>query len=167
MPVDVERDHVLGDPDAELTLVEYLDLECPSCGRLLATVDEVRDELGDRLRLVVRHLPIPARHPRAVRAAVATEAAALQGRFEDMVRRLLTHQTAMGEDDLIGHARALDLDVERFAHALEEEIGGRRIEEDVESAIRSGAQRTPTFFAGGTRIDATYSTATLLDALTR
>ncbi|HEY7718064.1 MAG TPA: Na+/H+ antiporter NhaA, partial [Pedococcus sp.] len=70
-PVDPDRDHVRGRPDAPLTLVEYGDFECPFCGRATGVVSELRERFGEDLRYVFRHLPLPDVHPRAERAALA------------------------------------------------------------------------------------------------
>src|SRR3712207_8238519 len=64
-PVDPARDHIRGPVDAPLTLVEYGDFECPFCGRATGAVEEVRERLGDRLRYVFRHLPLPDVNPRS------------------------------------------------------------------------------------------------------
>src|SRR5690606_11212295 len=79
-PVDPARDHILGPADAPLTVVEYLDYECPFCARATGVIHELRERFGDDLRYVVRHLPLPDMHPHAEQAAVAAEAAAEQGR---------------------------------------------------------------------------------------
>ena len=57
-PVDATRDHVLGAPDAEITLVEYGSYDCPHCRAANERITEVRNELGARVRYVFRHRPI-------------------------------------------------------------------------------------------------------------
>src|SRR5690606_28394695 len=75
-PVDPARDHMWGRPDAPLTLVEYGDYQCPFCLKVSGAIEEVKEELGDRLRYVWRHAPLEREHPNAVAAAEAVEAAA-------------------------------------------------------------------------------------------
>ena len=70
-PVDPDRDHIRGDPDAALTFVEYGDFECPFCSRATGAIDEVRAHFGDELRYVWRHLPLERVHPRSFDAARA------------------------------------------------------------------------------------------------
>src|SRR5690606_35951562 len=91
-PVDPARDHMWGRPDAPLTLVEYGDYQCPFCLKVSGAIEEVKEELGDRLRYVWRHAPLEREHPNAVAAAEAVEAAALQGKRTEFAKSLLADQ---------------------------------------------------------------------------
>lgn len=164
-PVDAGRDHIRGRPDAALTLVEYGDFECPFCGRATGVVRELRQRFGDDLRYVFRHLPLPDVHPRAERAARAAEAAGAQGRFWEMHDLLFLHQSELEDEDLLGYAAKLGLDVAEFARALDSEAVARRVREDVASAEASGARGTPTFFIEANRHVAPHDTETLARAL--
>ena len=159
-----DRDHAVGPADAPITLLEYVDFECPFCAMALPAVREVRRRLGDRLRFVVRHFPRPE-HPHARRAAEAAEAAAAQGRFWEMHDLLLEHQQALEEPDLVEYAARVDLDVERFRRELAEDAYHDRVQEDVLSAIHSGARGTPPFFINGVRHEGRGETDELLGAV--
>lgn len=165
-PVDLGRDHIRGRVDAEVTLVEYLDYECPFCARATGTAPELWDHFGDRLRWVVRHLPLP-QHPHAEMAALAVEAAGRQDRFWEMHEYLFAHHDQLELEDLAGHADALGLDVERFLRDLQDEALARHVREDLASADAGGARGTPTFFIGGVRHEGRYDAAALIEALER
>src|SRR4051794_10621383 len=83
------------------TLTEYGDFECPYCGNAYADVKEARRRLGDSVTFEFRHFPIEQRHPHALQAAEAAEAARAQGRFEQMHDLLFENQRALERDDLI------------------------------------------------------------------
>lgn len=163
-PVDPRRDHVRGPQDAPVTLVEYGDFECPYCGQAEPVVRDLLAGFGD-LRYVWRHLPLNDVHPRAQLAAEAAEAAAAQGAFWPMHDRLLAHQDDLRPRDLVGHAEALGLDVERFRRDLQEHVGTARIAEDVDTADLSGVSGTPTFFVNGRRHQGAYDITTLSRAV--
>lgn len=163
-PVDPRRDHVRGPQDAPVTLVEYGDFECPYCGQAEPVVRDLLAGFGD-LRYVWRHLPLNDVHPRAQLAAEAAEAAAAQGAFWPMHDRLLAHQDDLRPRDLVGHAEALGLDVERFRRDLQEHAGTARIAEDVDTADLSGVSGTPTFFVNGRRHQGAYDITTLSRAV--
>ncbi|MGD9573203.1 MAG: Na+/H+ antiporter NhaA [Thermoleophilia bacterium] len=164
-PVDPERDHIRGDPDAPLTLVEFADFECPFCGRATGAIEDVRGAFRDQLRYIVRYLPLSDVHPNAELAAEAVEAAGAQGMFWEMHDRLFQHQDALGPDDLVGHAEAIGLDVPRFIDELEKGVHGPRVREDVASAEASGVSGTPTFFVNGVRHSGPYDFETLSRAI--
>ncbi|MGH3349439.1 MAG: Na+/H+ antiporter NhaA [Nocardioides sp.] len=165
-PVDPARDHVFGAEDAEVTLVEYLDYECPFCARATGTANEVRDYFGPRIRYVVRHLPLP-QHPHAELAAVAAEAAARQGKFWEMHKHLFAHQSELEHKDLAGYAGELGLNIEEFLRDLEDPELAQHVRDDMDSATASGARGTPTFFVGTHRHEGRYDARTLIAALER
>ena len=106
--VDPARDHVRGDPDGLVTLVEYADFECPYCGRAEPTIRELlAGSHRDGLRYVFRHLPLSDVHPHAQLAAEASEAAAAQGAFWPMHDTLMEHQGELELDDVRRYAEEL------------------------------------------------------------
>src|ERR1700730_2070266 len=162
--VNAERDHILGPPDASVTLVEYGDFECPFCARSYPAVRAIRRQLGDQLRFVYRHFPRPE-HPHARHAAEAAEAASAQGHFWQMHNMLFEHQSALEDKDLIGYAAAIGLDVGRFEHDLTTHVYLERVHGDLESAARSGAHGRPTFFINGVKHEGADTFDDLMDAI--
>jgi protein-disulfide isomerase len=166
LTVDVGADdHVRGPASAPLTLVEYGDYECPYCGPAYPIVKEVERILGDDLRSVFRNFPLSDIHPHAFQAAEAAESAAAQGRFWEMHDRLFENQKRLRTKDLLSHARALGLDVERIEADLDARAYEGRVGDDIRSGLRSGVNGTPTFFVNGVRHNGSYDVETLLDAL--
>ncbi|MBK1783601.1 Na+/H+ antiporter NhaA [Prauserella cavernicola] len=164
-PVDPETDHIRGPEDAPLTLVEYAGFECPFCGYATGVVEELRERFGDDLRYVFRHLPLTEIHPRGDLAAEACEAAGAQGAFWAMHDRLFAHQDQLEPGDLVDHAAALGLDLERFTRELGSGVHGARVRDDVSGADASGVHGTPTFFINGVRHTGATETEELAAAL--
>lgn len=160
-PVDPEKDHILGPPDAPLTLVEYGDFECPFCARATGVTKELRQRFGDRFRYVFRHLPLPDVHPHSELAARAAVAADAQGRFWEMHDLLYQHQDELEYEDTAGYAAGLGLDVEKFLRDLDAEETAERVREDAASAEASGVRGAPTFFIGNRRHTGPYDAVTL------
>ena len=161
--VDPERDHIRGPDDAPVTLVEYGDFECSYCGQAEGVIRELLSSLGDDVRYVWRQLPLNDVHPSAQIAAEASEAAAAQGKFWEMYDLLLSHQGDLRPKDLVGYARELGLDVDRFQDELRRREYAPRISEDVASADESGVSGTPTFFINGRRHYGVYDIDTLTE----
>lgn len=164
-PVNAE-DHVIGAPDAGITLIEYGEFECPHCGRAHFQLKELRKRLPELgARIVFRHLARDEVHPFSVRAAVTAEAAAEQGRFWDMHDRFFENQHALEYDDLRRHAAAVGLDVAQFMEDLSDSSLLDRVHADSARALAAGAVSTPTFFLNGRVYDGSYSAAALAAAM--
>jgi protein-disulfide isomerase len=166
-PVDPQRDHIRGDPDAPLTLVEYGDFECPFCSRATGAIDEVREHFGDQLRYVWRHLPLERVHPRAFDAARASEAAALQGKFWEMAFELFAHQDDLEWSDMYRYAAAIGCDIEKFDQDVRVHATKilHRVQDDAQDAEVMDLNSTPTFFVNGIRHKGPWDAATLIRAL--
>src|SRR5689334_4938952 len=113
-------DHVQGAASARVTLVEYGDFECPYSREAVKTIEALQREFGDDLRFVFRHFPLAEKHPHAIQAAEAAEAAAAQGEFWPMYAMLFAHQWDLEYRDLMDYAGQLDLDRPQFGEALKQ-----------------------------------------------
>jgi protein-disulfide isomerase len=160
-----ERDHALGPANARVTLVEYGDFECPSCGEAYPVIKQAERAFGSNLRVVFRHFPLRSSHPHAFKAALAAEAAGEQGKFWEMHDRLFEHQNALSDEDLLHHAGKLGLDLERFRSALGSEVHAERVRGDLSSGARSGVNGTPSLFINGVRYDGARDRGSLVAAL--
>ena len=161
-PVDPDTDHVRG--DGPRTLLLYGDYEDPR-SRDAYRIAQALEAGRTPLRLCFRHLPDDERHPDALRAAVAAEAAHDQGRFWDMHDMLFTGQSALDKASLRSYAATLGLDVERFTREFASDAQLARITEDVRGALQAGARSTPALFVDGTLL-AAHDFDTVLAALT-
>ena len=147
------RDHVVGTPDAPVTVVEYGDYECPFCAQTNKLVSDLLSNEPGTLRYVFRHFPLAIAHPRAQQAAEAAEAAGAQGKFWEMHHMLFNNPTALDLESLTRYAGQLGLDVERFEDELADQVHARRVRDNFMSGVRSGCNGTPTSFVNGVRHD--------------
>lgn len=161
VPVGPE-DHVLGSPEAPLTLVMYGDYTCPYTRRASAFVDVARRKLGRRMRYAFRHFPREELHQDAALLAEAAHAAASQRRFWEMHEALLRTDEPL---DPVEMAALLGLDLERFASELQARTHRTYVAREVDGGIRSGVSGTPTLFINGNRHVGTWEGGSLLRAL--
>jgi protein-disulfide isomerase len=164
VPVNAQ-DHIRGNANAPLTLLEYGDYQCPYCGAAYPIVEQVRQHFGDRLRFVFRHFPLTQVHPHAESAAEAAEAAGAQGKFWEMDDMLFTHQYALDDVHLAEYAAVIGLDIGGFKLDLASHAYAEQVREYFLSGVRSGVNGTPTFFINGERHDGSYNLPTLTAAL--
>ncbi len=164
--VDPDRDHMRGNPNAPLTLVEYGDFECPFCSRATGSIDEVRAYFGeDQLRYVWRHLPQERVHPHAMDAARASEAAALQGRFFEMAVRMFEFQDFLEWEHIYRYADGVGIDVAKFDEDVHSPKVLHRVQDDAQDAELMDLGSTPTFFVNGRRHAGPWDAASLIRAL--
>ncbi|MFR9802644.1 DsbA family protein [Pseudonocardia sp. RS010] len=143
--------------DGKVTFVEFLDFECEACRSVYPAIEQLRSEYGDRVSFVVRYFPIQS-HFNAERAARAVEAAAQQGRFEQMYQRMYETQAEWGEqqvpmdDRFRGYAADLGLDLAEYDRVYAAPQTLERIRADVADGQALGVTGTPTFFLNGERL---------------
>jgi protein-disulfide isomerase len=159
-PVTLE-DHAQGRFDADVTLVQYGDYECPDTRIALHSVHALLREFQDQLLFVFRHFPLVEIHPPARWAAAAAEAAAAQGEFWRMHEHLFQHQHALTSDDLHQYAMVLGLDLARFDPDRVSSEVAARIERDVASGARHGIEGTPTFYINRVRHTTSFDVTNL------
>jgi protein-disulfide isomerase len=144
-----EKDHIEGNHHAAIELVEYGDYQCPHCGRAYPIVKRMQQQLGDQLTFIFRNFPLAKIHPEATIAAIATEAAALQGKYWEMHDIVFENQDDLYMEALIEYAAELGLDIPQFEKDMADPALAIKVEADFESGIRSGVNATPTFFING------------------
>jgi protein-disulfide isomerase len=148
-----DYDHFQGSPLAPIELIQYGDFQCVYCGDVYPTIKWLQDSFGDLLKFVYRHYPIPTRHPLALQAAVATEAAAMQGKFWLMHDMIYENQKHLTRTSLSDFAREIDLDPQAFEDCREHRKLFRKVISDFEGGVKSGVNSSPTFFVNGVRYD--------------
>ncbi len=151
------EDHTIGPDDAPVTVVEYGDFECPSCGMAYPILKSIQRRLGNQMRFVFRPFPLSQSHPHAAHAAQAAEAAAAQGKFWPMHDTLFENQDRLTDTDLWRYASDLDLDAELMRQEVEQEKYAARVSASFRSGVRSGVNGTPTFFINGRRHDGPWA----------
>ena len=137
-----------GGKQARVTIVEWSDFQCPFCGRVNATLQQVEATYGDRVALVFKHLPLPM-HPGAPAAHAAAEAAHRQGHFWAMHDKIFANPREVDAVTLARYAEEIGLDIDRFRRDSESEVVRERIRSDAQEARELGVSGTPSFFVNG------------------
>lgn len=139
-----EEDHVRGNPDAAITIVEYSDLECPFCARLHPTLERVVEEQDD-VKWVYRHFPLSS-HRNAIGAAVASECVARLGgndAFWSFVDAAFANQNRLGESWYASQAQALGIDAGEFVSCQSDQEVVAEVGTDFNEVRRLGGGGTP------------------------
>ena len=157
---DADSIHILGASDAPVTLMEFGDFQCPPCAELAEPINQLERDYRSRLRVVFRHLPL-ANHQHAREAALASEAAGLQGRFWQMHDLLYREQSLWSNAPDVrvffsAYAAILGLDIDRFKKDMESDKAKAQIGFDEEQAMTLGVKSTPTIFINNQEVPPAY-----------
>jgi protein-disulfide isomerase/rhodanese-related sulfurtransferase/uncharacterized membrane protein len=145
--------HMVGNPQALVTVVEFGDIECPACEFAEANAREIRRRYGSVIRFVFRQFPLERIHPQAEKAAEASECAAAQGKFWEALDKFYDNHRDLSVPALARYAGELGLDVPKFNQCLSSGAMGPRVRRDLADARALGLRATPTFFVGDTVIE--------------
>ena len=153
-PPGAEPPHIRGNVNASVTLEEFGDFECFSCGVYYPELKKIESEFGDKLRVIFRERPLVPPHQHALLAAQAAEAAGRQDRFWEMHDKLYENQKEWSAaTDLVPmfveYAKQIGLDTDRFMKDLNGEAVATRIFQDGRRAHAFVINSTPTFFVNG------------------
>lgn len=150
--VPVQGDEPMkGSKDALVTIVEFSDFECPFCGRVEPTIDQVLSKYGDDVRVVWMNNPLPF-HKNAMPAAIASlEAHRQKGDkgFWAMHKKMFENQRGLTQDNLEKWAKELGLNAKQFKAALDDKKFEDVIKKQQALAKSLGASGTPSFFVNG------------------
>jgi protein-disulfide isomerase len=163
MMPDPERDHIFGNPHGDVMLLEYGDYECPYCAEAHDAIMQLAELLADRLCYAYRHYPLINKHPNAVSAALAAEAAAEKNEFWEVHELLFENQNAL--DELEGVLEAGGFDSERIMKAVRSGKHKDRVSEDREMGTHAGVEGTPTIFINGQLYEGDFDPEEMLDEI--
>lgn len=133
---------------AVVEIVEFADFQCPFSERATATIAELKKTYGAKLTFRWMNNPL-AFHVRARAAAIAVEAARLQGKFDAMHAKLFANQRALEDADIRRYAKAIGLNLAKFDAALADAKIAALVDRDMKIAQALGANGTPSFFVNG------------------
>lgn len=161
---EITENRILGNKEAQITLVEYTDLECPFCSRGNNVVNELKKVYGDKLKIVLKHLPLPM-HPKAMPAAMYYEAiAASQGldRAHAWTNEVFSNQDKMRtmkpEDFFKAMAKKAGVNDAKVTQTLKKDQAALQaiIQKDMQEAQKFGFQGTPGFLVNGVSVRGAY-----------
>ncbi len=150
------NDHIQGDRNAPIELVEYGDYQCPYCGQAYPIIKAIQQKLKGDLKFVFRNFPLTDVHPDAFDAALAAEAAALQNKFWQMHDTIYENQDSLDSESLISYTKEIGLDVQRFKDDMKNNSLSAKIENDFEGGVRSGVNGTPSFYINGAKYEGAW-----------
>lgn len=145
-PVIPQKDIVIGDPAAPVTLEEFGDYESAECAQAAEVVKEVLEKYEGRVKFIFRHFPLTSVHQKAHKAAEAAIGAAQEGRFWEMHHTLFDNRRNLGTISLKSYARESGVTNKRYLDELINSTWGVHVQDDLREGLERGVRTIPTFF---------------------
>jgi protein-disulfide isomerase len=162
--------HFRGPEKAAITLLEFGDYSCPSCGAYHPVVKELLNRYPQQVRLEFHHYPLISLHPNAMAAALAVEAAGEQSRYWEMHDLVFEHQLEWSsspnpETVFLTLANSIGINSNDFMQAMRSPQLRDRVLEDVVRAREAKIDAVPTFFINGERIHVTLGLSAFVEII--
>ena len=163
--IPVAGSPVKGPEDARITLVEFSDFECPFCSAAVKQVDIVMKAYPKDVKLIYKQFPL-SMHPHAELAAEASLAAREQGKFWEMYELLFKNFRQLSRDSILGMAKDLGLDLDKFQADLDSGKFKKEVEKDIADGEAANVYGTPAFYINGKQYNGEVTLAALKPILT-
>ncbi|MCW1892341.1 MAG: DsbA family protein [Candidatus Uhrbacteria bacterium] len=166
VPEVTGEDHVKGNANAKVTLIEYSDFECPYCAKHNPSIDQALKDFPNDVRVIYRHFPLSF-HPNAQKAAVASECAAKQGKFWEMHDGLfkMAETEGLTIEGMRKLAGDLKLNTGDFNTCLDGDETLARVEADYNGGVAAGVSGTPGTFVNGKIVEGAVPYASFKQAI--
>lgn len=155
-PPGAQPANILGSPTATVTVEEFADFQCPTCAAVHPKMKEINALYGSRIKYIYRNFPLPM-HQHGYEAAVAAEAAGMQGKYWEMQNQLFPNQQAWANAAdarkiFSEYAQKLGLDVNKFETDMLGLPAKSRVDLDLERGRALNVNSTPTIYINGKQI---------------
>jgi len=146
--VGVDDDPCIGPKGAPVTVIEFTDYQCPFCGRVRPTINQIIEEYKEKVQYCLRDFPL-AFHQDAPKAHEAAECAGDQDKYWEYNKVLFNNQGAIKVDDLKSYAKRVSLDTKKFDKCLDSGKYKDEVMADQRDGQKYGVSGTPSFFING------------------
>ncbi len=151
--IETEGRVSLGPDSAPIKIVEFVDFQCERCQELWGFLKKVQELHAETVQIIVCNQPLGSIHPQAMNAALAAEAALLQGKYWQMADALFASQSDLSTDAITAIAEEVGLDPEQFKKDRLSQQLVMRITADLQEGQRLGIDRTPVIYLNGRKLE--------------
>lgn len=163
-PTDVKREEVeiatapfLGNVQAKVVIVEFVDYKCPNCLAAEPIIRKVVNRYGSKVKLIIRNFPVESTHPGAGQLALLARCAYEQGAFWPVHDYLFAHQAEIGasavDENILNLLVDLGVDTKKFDECFKSNQTKVAVNKDYADGYRFGVAGTPTFFINGYKVE--------------
>jgi protein-disulfide isomerase len=164
-PIKEPREIIIGNPDAAVTMVEFIDYESEACARIHPVVKEIMDIYEGKVNFNFRHFPLVKIHQKAHKAAEAAIAASQEGKFWEMHEIIFNNRKNLGTISLKSYAKEIGTTNKDFLNNLINGKFGWNVQDDLTEGIQLGVKDVPAFFVNGKEVKGNISLKILKEAI--
>lgn len=165
IPVISSEEVIVGNPDAAVTVTEFVDYESEQTAKLHHIVKQLMEEFGDKVNFNFRHYPQTTIHQKAHKAAEAAIGAAQEGRFWEMHEILIQNRRHLGTVSLKLYAREAGAMAKSFLDDMINSKYGWFVQDDLKFGLELGITEVPAFLINGEKLDKKPTHKNLSDAI--
>lgn len=153
-PAGAEPETFKGSQNAPIIVEEFADFECGACADKHLVFNQINADYGSRIKFVFRNYPLVEVHDKAYDAAVAVEAAGIQGKFWEMQNILYANQqkwsNALNHRSMFEkYAKTIGLNMEKYTKDSLGVVAKNRVDADMKRGMALGIRSTPTVYVNG------------------
>ena len=152
-------DHIRGNLEAPVKIIEFSDYQCPYCQRFHVTMQQVMAEYGDDVVWIYKHFPLSSIHPNAESAAIASECVAEQAGndgFWQFTDAMFAYQSQLGSALYLQVAEQIGVDINQFNDCVSSGKYSGKIQADLTLGGQNGVDGTPGNFINGLSVKGAY-----------
>jgi protein-disulfide isomerase len=146
--IEVGKSPVIGNANAPVALVAFLDYQCPYCAKIYPLLQEVLKKYPNDVKLVIKHFPL-AMHKSAEKAARAALAASMQNKYEKVNELFFTNFTKLNDDTIRDYVKDAGADMQKFEQDVESAQVRDIVQQDIEAGKGARVRAVPTILING------------------
>ncbi len=147
--IDIGKSPVIGPTDAKVTIVAFLDFQCPYCAQVYPTIQEVLQKYPKDVNLVIKHFPLTSIHKAAESAALASLAANRQKKYKEVNDLLFKNYRNLNDESIKSYATEAGLDMAAFEKDIKDPELKKMITEDMNQGQKLGVRGVPSIYING------------------
>lgn len=148
----------IGKTAAPITIVAFIDFECPYCHKSYPIFEEVLKKYGSTIRVVFKNFPISVIHKNALSSAIGGTCASEQNKFWPYYHSLFA-EPVLSDEIILAQATKLNLNTQKFSDCFEKQKYNKDVTQDLQDGISLGVEGTPTYFVNQQKIEGVLDAA--------
>lgn len=149
--IQAEQSPLIGKSDAPVSVVAFLDFQCPYCARVYPVIEKLLEKYPDEVNLIIKHNPLKM-HRHAEKASLAALASAKQEKYQQITKVFFDNYKNLNDDTIKKYAEEAGLDMEAYNTAINDPSLKKIIRKDLNLGVKVKVRGVPTLFINGRRV---------------